>query len=192
MALQEQCSTVHAMISIMYRDAVRLGFALHHKAHPSAALNSTHYTLGLGIGDQQTKLNIVCVLWLCVCVMSVYLVWVCTSVCFGAGHDGLLPRALSDRSSLFSPFMCWDWSLISCNPIGWVNAGPAHGRALPFSCSPPHSGGKGETSASRRRKSWTNTSTRTSATRIRARRLKRSWRRSAASQFPRWVVLIWQ
>lgn len=61
-ALQEQCSTVHAVISIMYRDALRLGFALHHKAHPSAALNSPHYTLGLEIGDQQTKLNIVCVL----------------------------------------------------------------------------------------------------------------------------------
>uniref|UniRef100_A0A3B5MAT2 Homeobox domain-containing protein n=1 Tax=Xiphophorus couchianus TaxID=32473 RepID=A0A3B5MAT2_9TELE len=45
--------------------------ALHHKAHPSAALNSPHYTLGLGIGDQQTKLNIVCVLkqrTFCVCV----------------------------------------------------------------------------------------------------------------------------
>lgn len=52
-ALQEQCSTVHAVISIMYRD---------HKAHPSATLNSPHYTLGLEIGDQQTKLNIVCVL----------------------------------------------------------------------------------------------------------------------------------
>lgn len=61
-ALQEQCSTVHAVISIMYRDALRLGSALHHKAHPSAALNSPHYTLGLEIGDQQTKLNIVCVL----------------------------------------------------------------------------------------------------------------------------------
>lgn len=61
-ALQEQCSTVHAVISIMYRDALRLGFALHHKAHPSAALNSPHYTLGQEIGDQQTKLNIVCVL----------------------------------------------------------------------------------------------------------------------------------
>lgn len=71
-ALQEQCSTVHGMISIMYRDALRLGFALHHEVHPSAALNSAHYTLGLEIGDQQTKLNIVCVLRLCgfVCVCT--------------------------------------------------------------------------------------------------------------------------
>lgn len=61
-ALKEQCSTVHAVISIMYRDALRLGFALHHKAHPSTALNSAHYTLGLEIGDQQTKLSILCVL----------------------------------------------------------------------------------------------------------------------------------
>jgi len=76
-ALQEQCSTVHAMISIMYRDAFRLGLALHHEAHPSGALNSTHYTLGLEIGDQQTKLNIVCVLRLCgfVCVCLCILVY---------------------------------------------------------------------------------------------------------------------
>lgn len=66
-ALQEQCSTVHAVISIMHQDALRLGFALHHEAHPSAALNSTHYTLGLEIGEQQTKLNIVCVLRVCAC-----------------------------------------------------------------------------------------------------------------------------
>lgn len=66
-ALQEQCSTVHAVISIMYRDALRLGSALRHKAHPSAALNSTHYTLGLQIGDQRTKLNIVCVWCVCLC-----------------------------------------------------------------------------------------------------------------------------
>lgn len=108
-ALQEQCSTVHAMISIMYRDALRLGFALRHRVHPSAALNSTHYTLGLEIGDQQTKLNIVCVLCVCLCecmCLSVYWsesVLLCVDETLGAGHAILLPRA---HSSLFSPFMC--------------------------------------------------------------------------------------
>lgn len=114
-ALEEQCSTVHAVISIMYRDALRLGFALHHEAHPSATLNSTHYTLGLEMGDQQTKLNIVCVLRLCVCMyvcmcMSLSVYWLefaplCVDETFGAGHNILLLRALRAHSSLFSPFM---------------------------------------------------------------------------------------
>lgn len=106
-ALQEQCSTVHAVISIMYRDALRLGSALHHEAHPSAALNSTHYTLGLEIADQQTKLNIVCVLWwLCMRVC------VCQFICWAsglqrvdetlpAGHSIPLLRAFAAHSSLF-------------------------------------------------------------------------------------------
>lgn len=79
-ALQEQCSTVHAVISIMYRDALRLGFALHHRVHPSAALNSLHYTLGQEIGDQQTKLNIVFFCY-CVCVCVCLCACACVRVC---------------------------------------------------------------------------------------------------------------
>lgn len=195
-ALQEQCSTVHAVISIMYRDALRLGFALHHKAHPSATLNSPHYTLGLEIGDQQTKLNIVCVLWLClfVCVgLSVY--WLesgllCVDETLGAGHDIPLPRALRAHFSLFSPFMCEIDCAICAIQMDELMLVPINRLTWPFSRFAPHSGGKGETSASRRRKFWTSISTHTSATRIPVRRLKRSWRRSAASQFPRWVVPI--
>lgn len=82
--------------------------ALHHKAHPSAALNSPHYTLGLGIGDQQTKLNIVCVLkqrTFCVCV-SLLKSEFTRGFFLCAGHDIPFPEALKNNSSLFSPFMC--------------------------------------------------------------------------------------
>ena len=100
-ALQEQCSTVHAVISIMYRDALRLGFALHHKAHPSAALNSTHYTLGLEIGDQQTKLNIVCVLWLCLFVCVCVCVWVCACQFIGWSLVFCVLTRLLEQDTIF-------------------------------------------------------------------------------------------
>lgn len=46
--------------------------------------------------------------------------------------------------------------------------------------------GNGATSASRRQRSWTSTSTRTCPTRTRAKRPRRSWRASAASPCPRY------
>lgn len=51
-------------------------FGLHHEAHPSAALNSPHYTLGLGIGDQIKH----CMRFetMCICVCQLIEVRVCS------------------------------------------------------------------------------------------------------------------
>lgn len=146
------------------------------------------YTLHAWTGDWRPTDQIkhcMCFISVCVCVcLSVY--W----FEFGAGHDIPLLRALRAHSSLFSPFMCEIDCAICAIQMDELMLVPINRLARPFYHFAPHSGGKGETSASRQRKFWTSISTHTSATRIPVRRLKRSWPRSAASQFPRWVVLI--
>lgn len=116
-ALQEQCSTVHAVISIMHQDALRLGFCAPSR---SPTIRCTKlYTLHAWTGDWRPTDQIKH----CMCFVTVcFFVCVCACVCLsvywlesgllcddgtrGAGHDILLLRALRAHSSLFSPFMC--------------------------------------------------------------------------------------
>ena len=117
-------------------------------AHPAAALNSTDYTLGLEIGDQQTKLNIVCVfvtvcLFVCVCVcvcgvVCLSLYWLNLVFCVLTGlleQDTIFCSwgPLRAHSSLFSPFMCKIDCAICAIQMDELMLVPTNRLALPFS-----------------------------------------------------------
>ncbi len=76
----------------------------------------------------------------------------CVDETLGAGHDILLLRVLRAHSSLFSPFMCEIDCAICAIQMDELMLVPTNRLARPFSRFAPHSGGKGETSANRRRK----------------------------------------